>query len=189
MIEPVTDLAPITALGGTVPRSEIFGALTLSENAGLALASLALRKDQEMPKPFGLPLPEVGKAVSMGGLAAFWTGRGQWMIEAAGRGETDFAAALKAEVPKACVSEQTDGWVAFDIASTQGAAPIEALMARLVNLDSTGFGPGCATRTGLEHMSVFVIRRSEDRLTVMGMRTFADALWHALAVTARRLDD
>lgn len=185
----MTDLTPIAALGGSVARIEVFGALTISENADLALASLALRKGQAVPQPFGMPLPGIGKAVSMGDLAAFWTGRDQWMIEATGQGATDFAASVKAEVPDASVTEQTDGWVAFEITSTQGAAPIKALMAKLVNIDTEGFAPGHATRTGLEHMSVYVIRRAEDRLAVIGMRTLAGSLWHALAVAARRLED
>jgi Sarcosine oxidase gamma subunit len=185
----VTDLTAITALGGTMARTEIFGALTISENAGLGLASLSLRNGQDAPQPFGMALPGVGKAVSMAEYAAFWTGRGQWMIEATGKAEMDFAAMLKAEVPECSVTEQTDGFTAFEIASSQGAGPIEALMNKLVNIDPKTFGPGQATRTGLEHMTVFLIRRAEDRLAVIGMRTLAGSLWHALAVAARRLED
>ncbi|SFJ70807.1 sarcosine oxidase subunit gamma [Celeribacter neptunius] len=188
----VTDLTPITALGGTVARSESFGALSLSENAGLGLASLSLRKSaekgQEAPQVFGLPLPGVGKATAMGAYGAFWTGRDQWMIEAQGKGEVDFAAMLKSEAPDCSVTEQTDGFVAFEIASANGAGPLEALMAKLVNLDPKAFGPGQVTRTGLEHMTVFLIRRAEDRLAVIGMRTLAGSLWHALSVAARRLE-
>ncbi len=189
MTDLMTDLTPITALGATVARAESFGALTITENAGLGLASLALRKGQSAPQPFGLPLPAVGKAVSMGDYAAFWTGRDQWMIEAADKAEVDFAALLKAEAPDCSVTEQTDGFTAFEISSTQGPAPIEALMRKLVNIDPKAFGAGQATRTGLEHMTVFLIRRSDDHLAVIGMRTLAGSLWHALAVAARRLED
>ncbi|WP_321364607.1 sarcosine oxidase subunit gamma [uncultured Celeribacter sp.] len=189
MLDHVTDLTPITALGEAAPRTESFGALTISENAGLGLASLALRKGQSAPQPFGLPLPGVGKAVSMGEYAAFWTGRDQWMIEAVDKAEVNFAAMVKSETPDCSVTEQTDGFTAFEISSTQGAAPIEALMRKLVNIDPKAFGPGQVTRTGLEHMTVFLIRRADDRLAVIGMRTLAGSLWHALAVAARRLED
>lgn len=184
----MTDLSPVTALGDSAPRNARFGALTLSENAGLALASLALRKGQAAPAPFGLALPEVARAVSSGPHGAFWTGRGQWMIEAEGLAEADFAAALQGQAPGCAVTEQTDGWVAFEIASDTGA-PLEALLARLVNLDPRTLGPGCCVRTGLEHMSVFVLRRSETRLAVIGMRSLAGSLWHALSQAARRLED
>ncbi|MCA0043988.1 sarcosine oxidase subunit gamma [Celeribacter litoreus] len=185
----MTDLTPITALGAAAPRVETFGALQIEENAGLALASLALRKGGNTPAPFGLTLPDVASAVSNGEIGAFWTGRGQWMVEAAGKSETDFAALLKAEAPECIVTEQTDGFVAFEVVSTQGGAPIEALMSKLLNIDPKTFGAGQAVRTGLEHMTVFLIRRSDEKLAVIGMRTLAGSLWHALAVAARRLED
>lgn len=183
----MTDLMPLTALGGTEPCSESFGALAIRENASLALASLALRKGQAAPSPFGLTLPGAGRAVSAGGYGAFWTGRDQWMIEAEGKAETDFAACLRAEAPGPSVTEQTDGWVVFDIASAKGPAPVAALMGKLVNVDPKGFGPGHATRTLLGHMGVFLIRRADDRITVMTMRSLAGTLWHDLTAAARRL--
>lgn len=184
----MTDLTPITALGASEPRSETFGALTLVENAGLALTSVALRKGGAAPHPFGLTLPSAGQAVAGPDIAAFWIGRDQWMIEAAGKGETDFAAAVRAEATGCSVTEQTDGFTAFEITSHAGAAPIEALMSKLVNLDAAAFVPGSATRTGLEHMTVFLVRRAEDRLAVIGMRTLAQALWHALSAATKRLE-
>lgn len=189
MLDHLTDLTPITALGATAARSESFGTLTIAENADLGLASLALRKGQSAPQPFGLALPGVGEVVSSGDYGAFWTGRDQWMFEATGKAEVNFAAMLKAEAPECSVTEQTDGFTAFEIASSQGAAPIEALMRKLVNIDPKAFGPGQVVRTGLEHMTVFLIRRADDRLVVIGMRTLAGSLWHALAVAARRLED
>lgn len=185
----MTDLLPVTALGDSAPRSETFGPLRLSENAGLALASLALRKGQVAPAPFGLTLPDVAQAVTSGAIGAFWTGRGQWMIEGEGKAESDFAAALKAQAPGCSVTEQTDGFVAFEIVSEAGAAPLEALMSKLVNIDPKTLGSGCCTRTGLEHMTVFLIRRSETRLAVIGMRSLAGSLWHALSQAARRLEN
>lgn len=189
MLDKMTDLTPQTALGDATPRVESFGALTLSENAALALASLALPKGGLAPQPFGLSLPAVAKAVAMGDYGAFWTGRDQWMIEAQGKAEVDFAAMLKSEAPGCVVTEQTDGFVPFEIRSSAGAAPVEALMRKLVNIDPRTFGPGQVTRTGLEHMTVFLIRRSEEHLAVIGMRSFAGSLWHALAQAARRLED
>lgn len=180
----MTDLSPVTALGDSAPRCARFGALTLSENTGLALASLALRKGQAVPAPFGLALPDVARAVSSGSYGAFWIGRGQWMIEGEGLAETDFAAALQAQVPGYTVTEQTDGFVAVEIVSDSGGAPLERLLSRLVNIDLKTLEPGCCLRTGLEHMSVFLIRRSDTRLAVIGMRSLAGSLWHALSNAA-----
>ena len=117
-------------------------------------------------------------------MAAFWMAPGQWMIAAAGRGDDDFAAALAAEAPGCAITEQTDGWVALDVASSVGPAPIAALLERLVNIAPERLGPGCAVRTGLHHMSVFVLRPAGDRMIVLGMRSAAESLWHALETAA-----
>ncbi|TIV87535.1 MAG: sarcosine oxidase subunit gamma, partial [Mesorhizobium sp.] len=85
------------------------------------------------------------------------------------------------------VTEQTDGWIAFEIVSRAGTAPLEALLSKLVNIDFADFGPGRATRTGLEHISCFVIRRSETHVAMLGARSFAGSLWHALETAAQRV--
>ena len=184
----MTDLTPLTALGADTARSETFGALSVTENADLALASLTLRKGQDAPTPFGLTLPQAGGVVSGDGVSAFWSAPDQWMIEAPGQGAADFAAQVKSQAPGCSVTEQTDGFTVFEITSQAGAAPIEALMEKLVNIDPAALPPGCATRTGLHHMTVFLVRRAEDRLAVIGMRSFALSLWHALSTAAHRLE-
>jgi sarcosine oxidase subunit gamma len=181
----VTDLSPISALGHAVPLAVTIGGLTIRENTGLALASLALRQGGGAPQPFGLTLPGPGDWAKAEGVSAFWVGPDTWMVEAADRAEDDFARALKAEAPDCSVSEQTDGWVVFEIAGN--AVTLEALLEKLVNVDVRGFGPGRATRTGLEHMSVFVIRRAKDRVALLAMRSAAGAVFHALEAAARSL--
>lgn len=181
------DLKPLTALGGATARTVTHGALTLEEDTGLALASLALRRDGGAPAPFGLDLPGPGGRACRGDVAAFWTGPDQWMIEGSGRAEGDFTAAVAARCPGASVTEQTDGFAAFEVRSSAGEAPVLALMAKLVNLDPARLGPGMATRTGLEHMSVFMIRRATDRLAILGIRSAAGTLWHALETAVSRV--
>lgn len=178
---------PTTALGGGTARTAVHGALTLTENTGLALASLALRRGSPEPAPFGLALPGPGLWADKGQVAAMWTGPGQWLIEGPGRAETDFAAEVEAACPGCSVSEQTDGFAAFEIRSASGETPLLALMAKLVNLDPAQLGPGRACRTGLENMSVFVIRRAPVRLAMLGMRSSAGTLWHAIETAAARL--
>ncbi|MDF3607933.1 sarcosine oxidase subunit gamma [Paracoccus sp. DMF-8] len=185
----MTDLLETTALGLDGPAVERHGGFTISENADLALASLALRRDGTDPAPFGLTLPGPGGWVQGGGIAAFWTGPGQWMVEAPGGAARDFAGELKSACPDASVTEQTDGWIAFEIQSHAGANAITGLVEKLVNVDTGRICPGFATRTGLEHMSVFVIRRSEENLAVIGMRSAAGTLWHALTHAAARIQE
>ncbi|RUX34906.1 sarcosine oxidase subunit gamma [Mesorhizobium sp. M4A.F.Ca.ET.050.02.1.1] len=185
----MTDLNALTALGAAHPRSVSFAALDIRENPELALASLSLRRGSAKPVPFGLHLPEPGHWVAGQGMAAFWVGLDQWMIEAEGRAEENFAAHLRHAAPDCSVTEQTDGWIAFEIVSRSGTALLESLLSKLVNIDLADFGPGRATRTGLEHMSCCVIRRSETLVALLGARSFAASLWHALDTAARRLQE
>ncbi|RJT26741.1 sarcosine oxidase subunit gamma [Mesorhizobium waimense] len=183
----MTDLTAFTALGAAQPRLASFEALDIRENPELALASLALRRGSIRPAPFGLHLPEPGRWVAGQGVAAFWVGPDQWMIEAEGRAEENFAADLKQASPDCTVTEQTDGWIVFEIVSRSGRAPLEELLSKLVNIDLADFELGRATRTGLEDMSCFVIRRNETHVAVMGARSFAGSLWHALETAVSRL--
>lgn len=184
----MNELVPITALGASKPVDRRFGPLRVTEDPDTALASLTLRRGTTRPAPMGLDLPEPGGWVAGHGIAAFWMAPDQWMIEAPGRAAEDFAAALAAETPGCSVTEQTDGWTVLEIASDAGDAPTRALLEKLVNLDAVAFTPGSATRTGLHHMGVFVIRRSPERLAIIGMRSLAAALWHALEEAAKRLE-
>jgi sarcosine oxidase subunit gamma len=177
----------MTALGATAARVATLGALTLTENADLALASLALRKGAASPTPLGLTLPQPGFWVEGSSVAAFWTGPDQWMIEAEGRAEDDFASELCAEAPDCSITEQTDGFVCFEIASDAGSAPIIRLLEKLVNINLVDFPTGRATRTSFEHMAIFVIRRAEDHVALLGMRSAADSLWHAVETAAARI--
>lgn len=177
----MTDLSPICALGAAVPQSRTIGAVMLTENAQLGLASLALRRGGTAPAP-GLALPGPGGWAQGDGIAAFWTGPDQWMVEFPGQADQDVAARLAG--PGVSVTEQTDGFAAFEIAAPEPV--LVALMEKLVNVDPARFGPGSATRTGFHHMSIFVIRRAADRLAVLGMRSAAGTIWHALLDAAEQ---
>lgn len=185
----MTDLIPVTAFGADAPRGATYGALTLTERPDIALASLTLRRGQAAPSPLSQPLslrlPGPGGLVQNARAGAFWTAPGQWMIEAEGKAETDFAAVVMQAAPGCSVTEQTDGWTAFDC--TGAAADIDRLLERLVNLPPAATAPGRAARTVLHHMPAYLLRRDLGHLTVWGMRSMAGSLWHALDTAAARL--
>jgi sarcosine oxidase subunit gamma len=178
----------MTPLGLSAPQRCDVGPMILTETAPTALASLALRRGTAPPAPLGLALPGPGGWRAGAGIAAFWTGSDQWMIEGADQTGTDFAARLARAAPGCSVTDQTDGWARFELASAAGAGAgagmVEQAMARLVNLDPRRFGPESATRTLLHHLPVFVIRPADDRLAVLGPRSFAASLWRSLAQVA-----
>ncbi|MBM2294323.1 sarcosine oxidase subunit gamma [Sulfitobacter pseudonitzschiae] len=179
------DLTPLTALGHDQPQSVTYGNLTMGDCPDLALASLTLRRDAPVPLPFGLDLPGPGGYVASAEVAAIWTGPRQWMIEAKAKGCTDFAAQVKAQAPDAIVTEQTDGWAAFDITSPDGAA-IGRLLEKLVNIDPGTVSPGTASRTSLHHMNVLLVRPDPCCLRIWVGRSFAGSLWHAVIGAAAR---
>ncbi|MEY8880841.1 sarcosine oxidase subunit gamma [Donghicola sp. XS_ASV15] len=181
----MTDLIPITALGSQSAQQVSFGALTISEEPELGIASFTLRAGHDAPIVCGMTLPEVGKLTQKGGDFAFWSAPNQWMIIGAGQGTGDFAAKIKAKAPDATVSDQTDGFASFSIRGDQ--EKLEQMMTKLVNLPPDAYAVGCATRTGMEHMTVFLVREDESSLLVLGPRSFAGSIWHALGTAARRL--
>ena len=181
------DLTASTALGDIMPRSIDRGSLVIAENSGLALASLALRRDCAPPAPYGLALPAPGGWAATGRIAALWTGVGQWLIEGEDQAETDFASAIAAQCPDCSVTEQTDGFVAFEVRSINGEAPLQALIEKLLNLDPVRFKPGMGCRTAFQHGSVFAVRRSALHFAIMGMRSAAASIWHELETAATRL--
>jgi heterotetrameric sarcosine oxidase gamma subunit len=173
----VPDLTPLSPFGLTSPRHVTHGPVSLSEVSGLALSSVALLQGAEPPQPFGLTLPEVGGLVQQGGALAFWTAPAQWML-ACPDGATVAAAGC-------AVTDQTDGWVTLDLRAPD-AAPLNRVLEKLVNLDLRAFTAGQARRTGLAHLSVFVLRMDPAFVRILGPRSAAGTLWHALETALRQ---
>lgn len=177
------NLAPLCPLGGDTPRSLSHGGMTLSETVDTALASVSARAGTEqsvattMCGYLGTDLPAPGHASFGETLSAFWIGPQQWMVQAPFGTHELLADDLKATLADhASVTEQTDGWCRFDLA---GAA-IAQVMERLCAVDFHGSAPGLATRTSVEHLGCFVVLRDAQHLAILGPRSAAGSLWHAL---------
>ena len=79
------------------------------------------------------------------------------------------------------VTEQTDAWFRFDISS----ADLTPLFERLSNVDLTLVPTGFASRTVIDHLGCYLVKRAADQVTVYGTRSSAASLLHMLEVTAR----
>ncbi len=180
-------LKSLTALGHPTAQSDTIGAMTITENTGTALASLAARMGREaevaaLAQAAGIPLPGPGRSETAATYGALWLGPEQWMIEAPFASHEDIVAALKPIfTDTASITEQTDAWVRFDVT----ASDLPTLFERLCNFDLRKAGAGAATRTVIDHLGCYVIRRSETLVTLLGPRSSAHSLHHALTTAAK----
>ncbi len=179
-------LKALTAFGQAVPLDERIGPIRITERMDMALASVAIRRGRETEMAAqaaraGIPLPGPGQAAENAPWGAFWVSPDMWMVEAPYDTHEDVAAHVKPVFGEAAsVTEQTDAWARFEV---QG--PLKPLFERLCNVDIDQFAPGSATRTVMEHLGVYMLRRAQDHMTVMGPRSSAGSLHHALVTAAR----
>lgn len=183
------DLVPLTALGGTEAHEDRIGAHLLREVPGVEYASLAARLGREAEAArvvadlTGAEAP--GPLCWSGGATlAFWTGPDAWMIEAPLSAPEDLAGRARAAGGGAAsVTEQSGAWARFDV---EGDLP--PLFARLCALDVGAAGPGLASRTVIEHVGCYVLLRAEARASVLGPRSSAASLHHALTAAMRSVE-
>lgn len=184
-------LSPRCALGGLQPQSHQIDGLTISENPGLAMASVAVRALQDrsvaaaLEKLTGLILPGPGGMAVAGDWAAFWTSPGQWMLTAPFASHEDIADRVKAAVGiTASVTEQTDGWVRFDLTGVRLADMLE----RLCNVDVRAMKGGQATRCQIEHLGTLLLCHDDGAaFSVLTLRSGAQSMMHALVTAAKSL--
>ena len=175
-------LETITPLVGKLPVIDTVGSITLAEIVDTALASVAARMGREaatatlIKQLIGAtapaPLMSGGKK-----LTAFWMGPDQWMIEAPYATHHDLADQIITKARgKASVTEQSDGWCRFDLTGER----LADVFALLCNVDYPTFTGGEAMRTQIEHLGCFLICRTPDHASVIGPRSAAGSLHHAL---------
>ena len=183
----VHNLPATTALGGTKPRIDQHGPITLSEEPGYALASVAARKGGERATVLAIrrmigPAAPKQNHVAGDTVTAFWTGPDQWMLEAPYDSHETLFATARAEVKgKASITEQTGGWCRFDLRGVGLATVLE----RLCPINMTKFQPGNATRTSIDHLGCFVVCRALDHISIIGPRSSATSLHHGLLTAIR----
>ena len=180
-------LKPITPLGHDAPHSVTIGPVTITEVTDNALASLATRHGEakavaDIAETAGIPLPPAGRAAKGATYGAFWLSPDMWMVEAPFATHEDIVSILKPHFGEAAsITEQTDAWARFDVTG----ADLPAMFERLCNFDLRANGAGAATRTVIEHLGCYVVVRAEGHLSVIGPRSSAASVFHALETAAR----
>lgn len=177
----------LTALGHDAAEVVAIGPYRITERFDVALASVAVRRGQEKAfaaaaKKAGVPLAGVSSHEAGKAFSAFWVTPEMWFVEADFASHEDIVAHLKPAFGEtASITEQTDAWVRFDVAGTG----LVALFERLSNLDLATLPDGFASRTVMEHLGVYLIKRSATEVVLYGPRSSAQGLLHALEITAK----
>jgi len=180
----VHNLTPTMALGGV---ADTIGTITIVENAGVSLASVAARiggekkTTQVLQKLLG-GVPGPGRSQQHDPEAGFWMGPDQWMIGAPMATHELLADQLKDLLGDAAsVTEQTGAWVVFDVTGTAMRDVLELLCAVPIRT----MVAGDTQRTVIHHLGCFVIRRNaDDHVRILGPRASAGSLHHALTAAA-----
>ena len=186
MAEPFHTL---TALGHQTPELMEIGPYRINERFDVALASVAVRRGREADvseraASARIALPGPARWVAADPWSAFWVAPDMWFVEAPFATHEDIASHLKSAFGDAAsVSEQTDAWIRLDLS---GQA-LPALLERLSNVDLAQVPDGFATRTMIEHLGCYLIRKSATEVTIYGARSSAASLLHALETTAKSL--
>lgn len=179
----------LTALGAAEPLSRQIGPYAIVERFDVALASLACRKDKgaevaSAAAGAGIPLPPAAGWAAGETFSALWVAPEMWIIEAPFATHENIVAHLKPLFGNAAsLTEQTDAWVRFDLT----AGDLTGLMERLCNVDFPKASAGHATRTVIEHVGCYLIKRDVGAVTLYGPRSSAQSLLHAIEVAAQSL--
>lgn len=187
MSDPLPQMTPMSALGGTTPKTATHGPVTLTEVTQLALASVSARLGQAeacrmvLQELLRQPAPRVEGLVMHDPETAFWMGPDQWMISAPHETHEDLAAQLKHRCgASASVTEQNDAWVVLDM-----KGDVVPVMELLCPINMRVFDQGNARRTTIDHLGCFVTHPGIDHLRIFGPRSSAGSLYHALLTAMR----
>lgn len=182
----MASLHALTALGAHEAAILTVGPLTLTERFDVALASVAARRGRmadlaKAAKVAGLPLPDPARWLGGEVYAAFWTAPEMWLVEAPFASHEQIEGMLKQVLGNAAsVTEQTDAWVALDLA----APDLAPLLERLCNVDFRAVADGHATRTMVEHLGCYLVKHGAGSVRLYGPRSSAKSLVHALEAAA-----
>ena len=182
----MASLIALTALGAREPAVVEIGPLRITERTDLALASVAARRGRmadlaAAAQGAGVPLPEAARHQAGAPYSAFWTAPETGFVEAPFGSHELIADQLKAALGDAAsITEQTDAWVAFDLA----AADLTPLLERLCNVDFRSAPKGYETRTVMEHLGVYLFKLDQCAVRLYGPRSSAQSLLHEVWTAA-----
>lgn len=191
---PEFNLYERAAFGQAEPLVQSWPGFTLAEMTGVALASLATRRDGEqalraaVERAFGLALPEPGGRVEPDPIGVFWMGHEQWFVEAERTAKPNLVSTLASAVgDSASVTDQSDSWARLHVAGAWTRSVLEKLCP--LDLHPGAFPAGSTARTTMEHIGAVIMLLGDGETFVLltprsSARSFLANLRHAADSTA-----
>ncbi|MEC9415936.1 MAG: hypothetical protein VYC67_05005 [Pseudomonadota bacterium] len=161
--------------------------ITEGDYAEICSFSSPLNKDKQLNEMFlniyNVSLPSPGKIAHYEGGSIFWSSPSQWFISSKNHNPFFDRDIVDKFMQLPIVTLQTDGWVSMNLKGSACLTVLERLVK--LNLNDSEFPPGSSTRTGCSHMTIFLQRPNQETdFIVLGARSYAQSLLHALVKTA-----
>jgi methylglutamate dehydrogenase subunit D len=167
--------------------------ITISDRAGLGLASILVRKSltaalaRRVREHLALELPKGAECSSAGPITLAGIGPGAWLASCE-NGHRTFATSLSEIIGDlAAVADQSDGYAVLRLSG----ARVPAVLSKLVplDLDSRAFPPDHVATTAAAHIEVVLLRPYEINSSlplfeVAVRRSLATSFWHVLLTSA-----
>ncbi len=184
-------MANLTLQSPLSGHSRKYLGITLREMSDFEIVSIAVVNGEETnfgkmfkkafdaapPSPATFSQTKTGKVL--------WTGQSQYFLFQDGQDDRLDEALAKTFEGKAYTTLQTDGWAAVEVAGSR----VHDLLERFIPLDISHAKIGFGARTTAHHMSVLVMKTSEDTYELLTPRssskTFLEALEHVTGHISR----
>jgi sarcosine oxidase subunit gamma len=145
----------------------------------LSLSSFHGAKPQ-LDAALNIVLPEHPVFVTRDAITYIWSGPGSWL--ALGAGMADLAAAKR----YASITDQSDGKAVFEVSGPHAQSALAMLIP--IDLRDNIFPAGATALTLAGHINVQIWRAAGNRFSLACFRSFANALYQALATTCREFE-
>lgn len=163
--------------------------ITLHEVTGQSIVSIATphKGESALAKAillsYQVALPEMGQSINIApDNAALLRLQPNQLFLISDELANDPISQIKPPVQEAAyLTDQSDAWVMIRVVGIKARTVLERICP--INLQPDVFKPGFITRTMMEHMGVIIWREDENSYVLMGIRSSAHALLHAVEVS------